>query len=216
MSRHAASGTERLEHGYRRLLACYPRSFRVDSEEEILAVLLAAAAEGQARVGSAEAWDLIRGAARMWLWPAAARPRAVRTAVTLMLAGAAAELAVVITMLMTAPAVRAAVAAKDAAAVHPVMAHQFVDLAAAPLVIGLWLWLAWANGRGEDWARMVSAACFGLLALSMIAVLAQGGAVYAPADVTVASLESAVGLVSVVLIFTPAAWRYYRPQPAQQ
>ena len=216
MSRQAAPGTERLEHGYRRLLACYPRSFRADSEEEVLAVLLAAAAEGQARVGSAEAWDLIRGAVRMWLWPAAPRPRAVRAAVKFMLAGAAAELAVVITMLTTAPAVRAALAAKDVAAVHPVAVRLIVDLGAAPLVIGLWLWLAWANGRGEDWARMISAACFGLVTLSMIAVLGQGGAVYALANVAVASLEWALGLVSVVLIFTPAAWRYYRPQPAQQ
>ena len=45
------SGSRALERGYRRVLALYPRSFRGDSEEEILAVLLASAAEGQTRVG---------------------------------------------------------------------------------------------------------------------------------------------------------------------
>jgi hypothetical protein len=83
-----------LERAYRRVLACYPRSFRRDNEDEILAVLMAAAEEGRTRVGLAEAADLIRGAVRMRLWPAAPRPGAVRAAVRLMWAGAAAELAV--------------------------------------------------------------------------------------------------------------------------
>ncbi len=219
MSRHATPDTERLERGYRRLLACYPRSFRADSEEEILTVVLATAAEGQTRVGWAEAWDLIRGAVRMRLWPAAPRPRAVRAAVTLMLTGAAAELAAVITIVMTAGAVRAAAAARDAArdaaTLHAVTVHLIMDLASAPLVIGLWLWLAWANGRGQDWARFVSAVCFELFTLCMLAILIQRAALFAPADMAVVSLEWALGLVSVALIFTPQAWRYYRPQPAQ-
>ena len=102
----------RLERGYRRILACYPRSFRAASADEVLAVLLDTAAEGQARVGLAEAWDLVRGGIRMRVWPAAPRPRTVRAAVTLMVAGAAAELAAMITVAVTAGAVRAAVAAQ--------------------------------------------------------------------------------------------------------
>ena len=47
------------------MLACYPKAFRRESGEEILAVLLATAAEGQRRVGLAESVDLIRGALRM-------------------------------------------------------------------------------------------------------------------------------------------------------
>ena len=45
--------TQTLERAYRRILAWYPRSFRADSEDEILTVLLATAAEGQTRVGGA-------------------------------------------------------------------------------------------------------------------------------------------------------------------
>ena len=36
-----------LERRYRRLLACYPRAFRPENSEEILAVLLACAQDGQ-------------------------------------------------------------------------------------------------------------------------------------------------------------------------
>ena len=56
-----------LERGYRRVLACYPKAFRRESEDEILAVLLATAHEGQRRVGVAESADLIMGAVRMHL-----------------------------------------------------------------------------------------------------------------------------------------------------
>ena len=38
-----------LERRYLRLLACYPRAFRREHEQEILAVLMAGADEGQQR-----------------------------------------------------------------------------------------------------------------------------------------------------------------------
>ena len=205
-----------LERGYRRVLACYPRSFLRENAEEVLAVLLdGAAAEGRARVGLAEAADLVRGGVRMRLWPAAPRPRAVRAAVTLMLAGAAAELAALVTAAVSVGAVRAAVA-RDPAAGDAVLVHQVAVLAGAPLAIGLWLWLAWANGQGQDWARLVSAACFGLLTFSVMYALSRHAAAVAPATMIAAAAVWAIGLASVVLIFTPAACRYYRPRLAQQ
>jgi hypothetical protein len=210
------SDTTALERTYRRILSCYPRSFRADSEDEILAVLIATAAEGQTRVGLAEVWDLLRGGVRMRLWPAAPRPRTVRAAVTLMLAGAAAELAALITVVVTSGAVRAAVAARYPAAVHAVLVHQITILVGTPIAIVIWLWLAWANGRGEDWARMISGASFGLLTLAMLGSLSQHAATYAPANMIAAAVVWAIGLVSVLLIFTPAAGRYYRPQAARQ
>lgn len=51
-----------LERGYRRLLAWYPRSFRREQEDEILAVLMAGARPGQRRPGLLETADLITGA----------------------------------------------------------------------------------------------------------------------------------------------------------
>jgi hypothetical protein len=211
-----SSEQARLERGYRRILACYPRSFRRDNEAEILAVLLDTATEGQVRVGLAEAWDLIRGGVRMRLWPAVPRPRAVRAAVTLMLAGAAAELAALLTTIATLGGVRAAVAARDTAAAHALLVHQVAVMVGAPVAVGLWLWLAWAIGRGEDWARLVSVACFLLMSLSVIGVLAQDAVAFAPASMIAAAVVWVLGLSSVALIFTPAAGRYYRLRAVQQ
>jgi hypothetical protein len=205
-----------LERRYRRVLACYPRSFRREKEDEMLAVLMANAREGQTRVGLAETANLIRGALRMRLWPAAPQPGTVRGAVRLMLAGAVAELAALITIVVTIGNVHAAVLARDPANWHGTLVHLTIDEVALPLAIGLWLWLAWANGRGQDWARMVSSACFGLATLSMLGVLSQGAAAIAPADVIAAAVVWALGLASVVLIFTPASNPYYRPVLARE
>ena len=207
-----------LERGYRRILGLYPRSFRKDNEDEIVAVLMATAEEGQTRIGPAEAADLIRGAVRMRLWPAAPRPGTVRAAVRLMLAGAVAELAALVTVVLTAGHVKATVLAKDPAAWHAALVHLTAAEVGAPIAAGLWLWLAWAIGRGHDWARMVFVAFFGLATLSILSSLAQGAAVGAPADLIAASVVWALGLASVVLIFSPASGRYYRPAlaPAQQ
>ncbi len=56
-----------LERGYRRLLACYPKTFRHEQEEEILAVLMASARPGQRRPRLAESADLLRSALGMRL-----------------------------------------------------------------------------------------------------------------------------------------------------
>lgn len=53
---------EHLERSYRRLLACYPKSFRREHEREILSVLMAAAEEDQRRPRSAESADLLKSA----------------------------------------------------------------------------------------------------------------------------------------------------------
>ena len=56
-----------LEQRYRQLLACYPRLFRREHEQEILTVLMDGAAEGQHRPELGEAANLIRHALQMRL-----------------------------------------------------------------------------------------------------------------------------------------------------
>jgi hypothetical protein len=56
-----------LERGYRRLLACYPRAFRREHAEEVLAVLMAAAPQGQKRPRLAESADVFWSALKMRL-----------------------------------------------------------------------------------------------------------------------------------------------------
>ena len=56
-----------LERRYRRLLACYPRGFRGEHAEEVLAVLMASAPQGQKRPRLAESVDVAWSALKMRL-----------------------------------------------------------------------------------------------------------------------------------------------------
>jgi hypothetical protein len=205
-----------LEQRYRRLLAWYPRAYRRANEQEILAVLLAGAGKGQRRPSVAEAADLIRGALWMRLSLGAVRPpRRVRGAVRLMLVGAAAELAAWISYLMTAGSVRVAMAHRDPAQWNTTDFHLVVVQLFGPLVFCLWLWLAWAIGRGRHWARGAFAIFFGTLTLGLLSQLAQGGAVYAPADVISTAVIWLIQLAVMVLLFSKQSASYYGRENAQ-
>ena len=200
----------RLERGYRRLLAWYPRWFRRENEDEILAVLLACAQDGQRRPGAETAADLLKGAARMWMRPRPGQPRTVFAAIRLMWAGACAELAVGITTLVTLGSVRAAVLHLSPAAWHGTQLNLIGDAAEAPLFIGLWLWMAWANGRGKNRGRAALAVFFGIDALTVLAAISAGGFIVAPADMTVGVVQCLITLAAVFLVFNPASSGHYR------
>ncbi|OLT54559.1 hypothetical protein BJF88_08565 [Cellulosimicrobium sp. CUA-896] len=57
-----------LVRDYRRLLRLFPYTYRREHEAEMLGHLLDGAAPGQARPSRAERWDLLRAAAREWLF----------------------------------------------------------------------------------------------------------------------------------------------------
>jgi hypothetical protein len=208
----------RLERRYRRLLACYPRAYRRENEEEILAVLLACAHDGQQRPGLAASADLIKGAMLMRLWPASRPPRTVQTAVRLMCAGAAAQLGYLIINVVTAGSVGSAYARGSppaaAAAVHHALTVQLVkDDVGAAMAIGVWPLLAWALVRGRNLARFAFAAWFGLDCLAMLQAIGQGAASHAHADMAAAFVVWLLILAASVLLFTRAANRYYRAKP---
>lgn len=210
------TGQADLERGYRQLLACYPKAFRRENEQEILAVLMASAREGQRRPGLAETADLTRSALRMRLRPGGARPpRTVFTAVRLMYVGAAVELVALITLLATLGSLKSAIAQSSpgftAAHWHAiVLAHIVPDEVAASIAIGLWLWMAWANGRGRGWARVVFTVFFGLSSLSLLSALAQGAAVYATADLITGIALWLIELAALMLIFNKESGPFYR------
>ena len=209
-----ATDSASLERGYRRLLAFYPRAFRRENEEEILAVLMACAQDGQTRPTLEAAADLVKGAARMRLRPRAGQPRTVFAAVRLMWAGAAAELAALITIIVSAASVRSAVMHTHPAATPGAITHVVVAEVAVPIVIGVWLFLAWAMSRGRDAARFAFTAFFLLITMNMIITQAQGAAVYAPADLIAGAVVWFIALAAVVLSFAPASNRYFRSAAA--
>ena len=209
---------EDLERGYRRLLACYPREFRRENEDEILGVLLASATGGQRRVGVAEAADLIRGALRARLRPLRQCPPTVRAAVRLMYAGAVLELGVLVTVIVTENSVRSAILARDpgltAAQWHTiVLASLLPDEIFAPVGVALWLWMAWAHGRGYYWARVVFAATFGLSTLGLLSALSDSAATFAAADMVADAAMWIVHAAAMLLIFSRPAARFFQPNP---
>jgi hypothetical protein len=200
-----------LERGYRRLLACYPKSFRRENGEEILAVLMACAQDGQTRPTVEAAVDLLKGAVRMRLRPRPGQPRTVFAAARLMCLAALVELGAVLTMVATAGAVRSAVARSNPAAVAGSDTHMIANVVAAPLVVAVWLYLAWAVSRRRDPARIAVAAFFGLITMSLLAALSAGAPLYTPAVFGLGAAEWFIALVSTALIFTPASNRFFRP-----
>ena len=213
------TGPSQLERGYRRVLACYPKAFRRESGEEILAVLMATAGEGQRRVGLAESADLIMGALRMH-FGLSRSPRPVRNAVRLMCLGAVLTLAVLVTVLVTLGGVRSAIGHDLSGRQWPTVMLTQVDfwLASAPIGAGVWLWLAWANGRGYHWARSAFVAFFCVLTVVVFFGLGEGGGEdalpYTWADLIAAAVLWLVAVAAALLIFSETASPYYQRRAA--
>ena len=218
-----ASSSAALERWYRRLVACYPRSFRRDNTDEIITVLLATARADQRRPTLAEAADLLRGALRMRTGLSRS-PRTVRNAIRLMWLGAAAQLAVLIIIVVTAGRIRAAAGSaarhQGPAEVANVLAvvnfHLFVDMAVMPFVAAGWLLVAWANGKGYEWSRPAAVIAFMFYTFALIFSLAQDGAAYAPAALIAAGVVWVIGLAAIVLLVMRQSWSYYASEPVSK
>ena len=139
-----------------------------------------------------------------------AAPVPVRTAVTLMYAGAAVSTVPLIIALATP-------IAGDINAYHlTVLGHHLTAAQISqwrPLIItvvavaglavpALWLWMARANGQGRNWARILSTVLFGLATLH----LAGNKGV---AQVVVAVLLWLTGLAVVWLLWRPACSAFF-------
>jgi hypothetical protein len=145
-------------------------------------------------------------------------PRSVLNAVRLMYAGAALELLALIIAVATRASLKVAILAR-----HPLYStaqvHHAEVARAAPLVIGaliaigLWLWMAWANNRGRNWARVLSAVFFGINTFDLFISFF---VVRATATMIVGVVIWLVGLVAIVLLFSKESAPFFRQQPARQ
>jgi hypothetical protein len=117
---------------------------------------------------------------------------------------------------VTLGGVRSAAAHDLGAGQWPIVMLTQVDfwLAAAPIGAGVWLWLAWANGRGYPWARSPFVAFFVLLTIALPFGLGKDALPYTWADVIATTVLWLVGLAAMLLIFSETA--YYQQEPAQQ
>ena len=196
-----------LERRYRRWLRWYPKSFRHEHEEEILGVLMAGGRADQCRPEPMECLDLVASALGVRLRPRVPRSdRSAFAAVRLMYLGAVVEIAVTLTIVTTLADVKTSLLARDpgytGAQWHAEVAGAFEPLiVAAGIAVVFWLWMAWANGRGHRWARMLFALFFCGNTYSLLHGLAGGSAAYARGDLVAGIVLWLLELAAVALVF---------------
>jgi hypothetical protein len=164
-------------------------------------------------------------------------PVPVLTAVKLMYAGAAVSAATLIIALALIPAIKAelrkAHPSLTVAQVGDVNTLIALAVVCGLAVIALWLWMARANGRGRNWARILCTVLLGLATLELIRVRPQpgnylahfviGGHVYSVIHsvfgatvlgVIVPVLLWLTGLAAVWLLWRPASGAFFKPHGA--
>lgn len=83
-------------------------------------------------------------------------------------------------------------------------------------VIGilLWLWMAWKNSQGRRWARVVAIVLTGinivLTVTSSVTPNLQTGQTNTGVATALSYVMIAIGIVVVILLFTPASRRHFR------
>jgi hypothetical protein len=138
----------------------------------------------------------------------------VRNAVKLMYAGAAIEVLAVIIALATAGSLKSAIfkahPSYTLAQLHTAEVTRTASLVVGALItIALWLWMAWANGHGRNWARVVSAVFFGINTLDLLISFVL---VHAIGSELVGVVIWLVGLGAIVLIFNKESAPFYHQQ----
>jgi hypothetical protein len=153
--------------------------------------------------------------------PAGPRPSSVTTAVRLMWVGAA--LAVVSALLTPTMGdalrtqIRDALATSNASMSPSELDGLVTAVLAVALVFGLigaglWLLMAWLNGKGKNWARIVATVLFAFSLLSALSGLTRAGD--APL-LTALSLASAiVGAVAVYFLWRKESSAWFQAQSA--
>jgi len=156
--------------------------------------------------------------------PRRSAPAPVRTAVKLMYAGAAVTAAWLITGL--------ALITTDiqAAARGQFLGHSLTSPQARPFVItmwialclaviALWLWMARADGRGRNWARILSTALFGLATLQLRGAFTQpvshagfGATVLYYGNIMLFVAAWRAGAGAVWLLWRPASSAFFKPR----
>lgn len=143
-------------------------------------------------------------------------PQSILTAVKLMYAGAAiSAISLVISLTDTGglkSAIKKAKPAYDAAQVNHLY-NQIIEAAIISAVIGILLWVAMAytNGKGMPWARIVSSVLFAFNTIGLITFFRNPET---GLSVVFEVLVWVVGLGAIVLLWRPESSAYFKPQPS--
>lgn len=138
-------------------------------------------------------------------------PASVRKAVRLMYVGAALSAVVVIVTLVSIASLKATILARyphyTSTQVHTAeVAAVVTSVLGGVIAVALWLWMAWANGRGRRWARIAAAVFFGINTLDLLVSFAR---VHAVAPLIVGILVWLVGLGAIVFLFSKESAAFF-------
>jgi hypothetical protein len=142
------------------------------------------------------------------------RPQSVSIAVTLMYVSAGlTALGIIIGFIVIGSLKSAIVKASPTLTSTQVHAAETVAIAFAVIVgaieVGLWLWMAWANGAGRNWARVLSSVFFGIDTLLVLIGFARPHAGLSTLFTIVGWL---IGLTIIVLLWRRESTLYFKPQ----
>jgi hypothetical protein len=148
--------------------------------------------------------------------PRMQQPQTIQNAVKLMYAGAALSAVGLILNLVTIGSLKSAIRSADPNfTTSQVNSAETVAIAGAIvgglIAIGLWLWMASANGKGKSWARIVATVLFAINTLDLVASVARPHAVLA---LIFSVLIWLVGLGATVLIWNRESSSFYNQQLA--
>jgi hypothetical protein len=141
-------------------------------------------------------------------------PNSVQTAVRLMYAGAIISGISFILGLVTIGSVRHTLE-KDypsysATKISTLVNAEIVIVVVAGIIgVGLWLWMAWANKRGKNWARITGTVFFGLYTLDLIFVAARAASGISTVFAIVTWL---VGLGATIMLWRRDSTAYFKGQ----
>ena len=144
-------------------------------------------------------------------------PQPVRTAVLLMYGGAALSAIEIIIGLATIASLRSAIRSQypgySSSQLHTAEVVGVTTVVVIGLIaIGLWLWMAWANGAGKSWARVVATVFFGLNTLSLLSLVARP---HAALGLVLGVLVWLAGLGAILLLWQRESSGYYQARSAR-
>jgi hypothetical protein len=142
-------------------------------------------------------------------------PQSIQNAVKLMYVGAGLSAISLIVGLLTISSLKSAIQTANRTAKTPLTASQLHTAEAVGIAsiivlgllgIGLWLWMARANGSGKSWARVVASVLFGLNTVGLLSVIARpNSALTKIFDV----LVWLVGLGAIVFLYRRDSSEYF-------
>jgi hypothetical protein len=139
-------------------------------------------------------------------------PQSVLMAVRFMYAGAALSAIEIIIGLLTVGSLRSAIRTQfPAYTTHQIhraeIAELVVIIVIGLLAVGLWLWMARANGAGRSWARIVATVLFALSTLDLLLVVARP---HASIGLLLDLVVWLVGLGAIVFLWRKDSSAYFQ------